>query len=532
MEHAILDRSITAHLPKLITEYLDQSEVIQPFAAFAPNLEGLKEAVAARAQFPVDRKTLVEVLKDQHAAYEGNNAKLREHLFALEHEKTFTVTTGHQVCLFTGPLYFIYKIISTVRLAEELNHQMPDCRFVPVFWMATEDHDFEEINHVHVYGKTISWDREAGGAVGRMPTQDVEPMLDELRELLSREERMEEVLTFFREAYLGRKNLAEATRMVVQELFAADGVVVIDADDTRLKKNFTPVMKADLTERNSESLILESSQKLQDLGYKTPVMPRPINFFYLTDGSRERFEWTGEAYQVLNTDLVFTEEELLAELEAHPERFSPNVAMRPQYQECILPNVAYLGGPSEAAYWLQLKSSFEAQNTFFPVVLPRNFAMVLDKGTLKRMSKLDLKIEDLYGDLTALIAAKVKEGASNDLEITAEKEAFSKLYSELIEKAMVVDPSLKGAAEADKQRMLKGLDNLENKMLKAEKRKQETQVNQITALHGKLFPGGVPQERWENIIPFYLRWGNRFIHDIKRHFNPLDQRMNVFMEED
>ena len=417
----------------------------------------------------------------------------------------------------------MYKIVSTINLADQLNEAYPDHHFVPVYWMATEDHDFEEINYFKLNGKKYQWHSDQKGAVGDFD-------LDE-----SFREFFKEVSSFvpelFKDAYLGSKKLSEAARKYVHGLFGEKGLLILDGNTPDLKKIFTPVIREDLMEHLPNSLAEQQTQKLEDLGYKSQIFPREINFFYMVSGIRERIEKSNHTYKVLNTDISFTATELLEVLDEHPERFSPNVVLRPLYQEMILPNLAYLGGPAEVAYWFQLKTVFDHFGVQFPAVMPRNFALVMDKLAMRKMSQLDLEDTALFQSVLDWKRGLVDKHASMDVSLEKEKEALSEIFEKTGLQASVLEKSLGNAFEAAKVRSLKILDQLSKKIRKAEERRLDVQVKRREDLQEYMYPGGGPQERVENFMRFYLENGE-FINELYALFDPLDFSYMILKPED
>lgn len=370
----------TGSFSKLVLDYINDEEQLKAFYSYRPDMEGLAKAIEHR-NFSGNRETLVKVLQDQYQHLQPNKS-VTKNIELLGSANTFTVTTGHQLNLFTGPLYFIYKIVTTINLAIELKMAHPDQNFVPVYWMATEDHDFDEINHVSVDEKNISWIQQTNGATGRLSTQTVAAAVTAYKGYLGISKNGKRIAKLVEQAYLQHDNLADATRFLVNNLFEKYGLVIVNADDAQLKKQFTHIITEDIIQHNSSKNIEKSSKNLEDLGYKTQVNGRDINFFYLIDNLRERLIFENGKYLVNHTDISFTEETLKAEIEAHPERFSPNVVMRPMYQEVILPNLAYIGGGAEVAYWMQLKANFDFYQVDFPVLLLRNSALLDRKSVV------------------------------------------------------------------------------------------------------------------------------------------------------
>jgi len=323
METDCLHFNKTGYFSKIILDYLAGEEQLAPFYHYTPDLEIFKSAIENKSFSSEHRKVLVDSLNRQ---YKEGGIKLKiapqveENILALEQEETFTVTTGHQLCLFTGPLYFIYKIVSAIKLARTLKSAYPQHNFVPVYWMATEDHDFEEINHFHFKGKKLQWNTDQTGAVGRMNTASLDTVFNEFKdEIVDYSTHGEELKSLFERSYLQHNNLADATRFLVNELFSAYGVVVLDGDDASLKQQLIPLVKDELLNEVSSELVSQQSKALAKQ-YKIQVNAREINLFYLTDESRNRIVKENDTYFINDTSLSFSEREILQELEEYPER--------------------------------------------------------------------------------------------------------------------------------------------------------------------------------------------------------------------
>jgi bacillithiol biosynthesis cysteine-adding enzyme BshC len=515
----------THQFSKLFLDYVSGDDKLRSFYAFPASDEGYQAAVDELNYNETFRKDVTAAIRGQ---YQQTGITINEALIKkLEEPGAMTVCTGHQLCLFTGPLYFIFKIITTIRVAEEQSKKTGKT-IVPVYWMATEDHDFDEISSVNLYGKTISWKTEAGGAVGRLKTGSLAPVLAELKTLMGENEAANKLFSIISKAYC-HDTLAMATRVLVHELFGGN-VLILDPDDTQLKKHFIPVFQKDLFENTPERFTLEASAKLTEAGYNVQVNPRKINVFYMKDDLRERIEEKDGKYHVLNSAISFTKEELQQELDNNPENFSPNVVLRPMYQQIILPNIAYIGGPGEIAYWLEYKTMFEQFNIPFPLLQPRNFALILEKQVEEKISKLGLQPQDFFGDVEELIKSFVKRISGDALSMEKEKETIRTVFEGLRDKMLAADPTLKGAADAELQKQLNGIENLEGKLLKASKQKQETAIAQIRKGKEKILPGGVLQERYENFIPLYLKYGEGFIPALSECFELPVQGLLVLTE--
>lgn len=508
-----IDFEKTGQFSRIFLDYIKQKDSLKDFYSAFPSLENME--ALSKNYIPVNREVLVKSLKSQYEGFSVSDAT-EQNINVLKKENTFTVTTGHQLNLATGPLFFVFKIISTINLAKELQANYPSKNFVPVFWMASEDHDFEEINHFYLFGKKYEWNSQQTGAVGRFSTEGISPVLDQLPETI-------EILN---KAY-AQPTLSKATRYLVNELFTDLGLVILDADDVNLKQVFSSIAEKELFEQKSQKVVLEASEQLEALDYKTQVHPREINLFYLTDNSRERILFEEGVFKINNTAITFSGSEIKAELKNHPERFSPNVILRPVYQQQILPNLAYIGGPGELAYWFQLKGVFELYQVPFPVIMPRNFGLLLDQNTQHKVEKVDLSTEDLFKPYDNLKADYLFQHAQIEPTIADEVKEMKSVFDKVIEKASTVDGSLLGAMEAEWQRLEKQFDGIEKRIKKAEERKHEIALKQLASLKEKLFPNGGLQERQENIFSFLVNEPD-LLRTLANQLSPLDFRFNSF----
>jgi len=515
-----LSFSETGQFSPIFLDYINDKTELKNFYHQRPDLSGFKAQLAEKQFSQAQRDSLVKVLNQQYQDIDTPEA-VQQNIAKLTDDKTFTVTTGHQLNIFTGPLYFIYKIVTSINTCRKLQEQFPDYHFVPVYWMASEDHDFEEISHFHLFGKDYVWQTDQQGAVGRFSTKGLDAVLEE----------MPEQVEVFEKAYRESANLADAVRYYVNGLFGESGLVVLDADEAKLKACFRPVMTDDLAKYSAKQLADQCSQELDGLGYKTQVYPREINLFYLDDQLRERLERNGDTYQVLNTDIHFTEAQLADEVDKHPEKFSPNVILRPLYQEMILPNLGYVGGPSELAYWLQLKPMFDHYEVPFPILMPRNFGLVINKTNARKLDKVNTPVQDLFLDTQSLVRKFVEDHAETSISLAEEMEYLSRVFEEVKAKASEVDKSLDGFIGKQENNALKSLQNIEKRLKKSEEQNQETAVKQLENLKEKLFPGGTLQERKENFLNFYIN-NPDFISELLRHLDPLDFRFNILNEAD
>jgi bacillithiol synthase len=520
----------TGYFSHLVNDHVTGNENISPFFSYAPSAAGLAAAVADRARYPVDRQLLVKVLRRQYASLSMTAAEERN-MDALLGADTFTVCTAHQPNLLTGYLYFIYKILHAIRLAEELKALHPGRHFVPVYYMGSEDNDLEELGTFRYGGERYVWDGDGQtGAVGRMSTSGLDALLAKLFRTFGPPgpdcDHLKDLLT---KAYLGHRTIGEATRYLVHELFGRYGLLIIDPDDADLKRPFIPVMQDELLHQRSYPIITAQIERLS-AHYKIQAHPRPINLFYLIDGLRERIERREDRWIVVNSTISWSQTDLLAELEEHPERFSPNVMLRGLFQESILPDVAFIGGGAEVAYWIQLRTLFTHYKVFYPAVMLRQSVMWAGADAARLRGRLGLSVADVFKPELQLVRDHINTHSTDAWQTGEEAAAIEKVFLSLRQKAVSLDPTLRSSADASLTRMRNQLAVLEKKMLRAEKRKMQVQLSRITHLRNLLFPSGGLQERIENFTEYYLRYGPAFLDVIKDGIDPLTPLFLVIEE--
>ena len=527
MKVAQLPFEKTGFFSKTMLDYLAQKESIQPFYDNYPNIVGFKNQLDEKEKsFKLQsRNILSESLEKQYESFDLSEAT-QNNIALLKQKNTFTVTTGHQLNLFTGPLYFLYKIFSTINLAEALSEKFPTKNIVPVYWMATEDHDFEEINFFNFQEKKVQWSRESGGAVGRFSTEGLEAVFNEFASHLGNSKNANELKVLFSKGYLEHTTLAGATRYIANELFKEYGLVIVDGDDVALKQLLSPIVKDELENETSFHAVSKTILAL-DKNYKVQVNPRVINLFYLSDNSRERILFENGIYKINNTDRTFSKEEILKEVDENPLAFSPNVIVRPLYQEVVLPNLCYIGGGGEIAYWLELKNYFEKVNVPFPILLLRNSVQIVSEKQQKKLTNLKISHQDLFLKQQDLLSKKILENTAIEIDFNHKIDALKNQFSELKEVAKKTDISFIGAVNAQEKKQVKGLENLQKRLLRAEKRRQKELVERITTLQNQLLPNQSLEERQRNFSDYYLAYGPEFLDTLKRALKPLALQFTI-----
>jgi bacillithiol biosynthesis cysteine-adding enzyme BshC len=516
----------SGYFAPLVVDYLNQKPELEGFYHRFPSFENFeKQCMEKQSQFTNrSRKILISALEKQYKST-ATSIATKENIAKLLHDNTFTITTGHQLNLFSGPLYFLYKIISTINLTRELKAKYPLRNFVPIYWMATEDHDFEEINYFTFKGKKICWNKASSGPVGRLSTAGIEAVLEIFKKELGTSQNADYIKKLFHDAYINHTNLAAATRFLANELFGEYGLVILDGDDRELKGAFAPYMKEELLFQKSYQEVQSTISKMKS--YDIQVNPREINLFYIEDDLRERIVFEDGYYQIKNTALQYKEEEILVLLEKNPEQFSPNVLLRPLYQEVLLPNLCYIGGGGELAYWLELKSFFNAVDVPFPILLLRNSALLTTAKQAAKADNLGLTWQHLFQKQWELTAAKTREISEFPIDLSNQREQLKNQFQQLHLLAKQTDKSFIGAVKAQETKQLKGLDHLEKRLLKAQKRKYQIELNRIVSLQNDLFPNEGLQERVVNFSEFYIEFGNGIIDQLMTQLQPLKNKFTI-----
>ncbi|MBA4198748.1 MAG: bacillithiol biosynthesis cysteine-adding enzyme BshC [Chitinophaga sp.] len=516
----------TGFFLKTVIDYLNQSQELQAFYNYPVSLQGIQQSINARQNFTTNRQLLVDVLKEQHKGLSLSPSQQKNIELLLSND-TFTVTTAHQPNIFTGPLYFIYKILHAAKLADELKQQLPQYNFVPVYYMGSEDADLDELGFINLNGEKLVWQTKQTGAVGRMKVDKAFIKLIDVIHGQIGVEKYGDVLTdLFKQCYTEGKTIQQATLELVNYLFADFGVLIVVPDNKILKQSFESVIQKELTEQFSHKAVEATIAELSK-HYKVQAGGRDLNLFYLIDDKRERIEIRNSKFEIRNLNLEWSHEEILDELQNHPERFSTNVILRGVFQETILPNIAFIGGGGELAYWLELKKVFEAVHVPYPMLILRNSFLILSKNQKEKIAKLGFTVEGFFKNENDLLNALVKKESSNQLCLDKEINQAKDFYHYLKNIAGAVDVTLQQHTEALQAKALKQLTNLEKKMLRAEKRKFDTQQQQLHQLKQSLFPNNSLQERTDNFSLFYAKNGNDLLHAIYQASKGLQQEFGV-----
>ncbi|WP_294250905.1 bacillithiol biosynthesis cysteine-adding enzyme BshC [uncultured Chryseobacterium sp.] len=491
-------------IPQLIRDFLDHK--IEGFREDTFSSDHISRQIRLKQESFTQnsRDILAEALKDQLKELTLSSAQ-KENAELLRLPNTFTVTTGHQLNLFSGPAFFVYKILQTIKTCSYLKEKFPDFNFVPIYWMASEDHDFAEINHFRTEAGYYEINEKSGGPVGKITIHDtffISEFEKEFKDCVFGTE----LILMLKEAYKTGNTLTQAIRVLVNRLFSDTGLLMIDGDSTLLKSQMIDTFRDELLHFSLHKASEAKVKFLTEKYGKVQVNPREINLFYLSE-TRDRIDFNGRNYVVLDKGIQFTEKEILDELEQFPEKFSPNALMRPVYQETVLPNLAYIGGNAEIMYWLELKDYFRDTGIPFPVLVPRNSMLFVKEKTIGKIKNLNLRIDDFFGNFTDITHNKILQDSAV-LDLLNEKEGqLIRQFSDLKEAAETTDRSFGNMVKAEEVRQLKSFKRMKKRLLHAEKIKQIELMERLETLFMEVHPSKNWQERVYNFSVFFADHG-------------------------
>lgn len=510
--------------------YLEQRSELMQFSAWPANLDIFADVIAKRGSQPqLDRKILVEVIFEQYRTI-NTTESVKANILSLADARTFTVCTAHQPTLFTGPLYVIYKIASCINLANQLQLNYPAYRFVPVYVMGGEDHDFDEINHLNIWEQKISWDHLGrGNATGRLSTEGIKSVWNEVYTLLDTKLPAHKLQEIFAESFTPALTYGEGNQRFINHLFKTFGLVTVSMDHRALKKAFQQIMADDLVNHTSAALVRDTQTQLSQAGYSAQALVREVNLFMFKNGLRQRIDVSGGQFEVGGVNIPAAD--MMAHLQEHPEDFSPNVVLRPLFQEFVLPNLAYIGGGGEIAYWLERKAQFAHYAIPYPVLIRRNSAAIIDRTHYQALIKSGLHWSEIcVPDIETLLSQRAAAGL--ELNISSHVAFINSMYDKLSIQSLNIDPTLQPFILAEKTKSINGLIQIEKKAIKAEKAKQEVFNNRVRKVYFKLFPTHNLQERVENFLPYYLEYGDTLINQLVTTMDPFRREFLFYADKE
>jgi uncharacterized protein YllA (UPF0747 family) len=487
------------------TAYLSQADSLRPFYEFPPSAASFEASLQARQQYPVDRATLVEVLERQHPPHLAP-AAVREHILQLREPTTFCVTTGQQPALYGGPLMTLYKALTAIQLCQALQEQFPGYSFVPVFWSASEDHDFAEVNHTAVdYKSFLTYPGAFQGAVGR--------------HIIDRSiEQVAAPADWLRALYRPGRSWGEAFRATLLSLLGPQGLIVLDADEPRLKRQFIDALDAEVRGEGIEPAVSHTSAALRQAGFPQQAIPQAVNCFQLTDHGRYRIEPTAGGQLLLHASQSRVEADTLRTwLRETPEAFSPNALLRPLYQETLLPNLIYVGGWGELGYWFQLREAFRQRGTFFPLLWPRPSALLSPAGELAHIVQYGFTMNQLL-EPDAFVQQTVQERLFPAASVAPYRAAVASDLQALADFVAAYDAGQHYNVRAEQRRLAHFFDHLTQKLQKAALNRHPEALEPLLRYKRRLQPDGYTQERVLNFQAFAAAEPDKLIQQLLARF--------------
>jgi len=524
MELQSFNFDLISQLSQRDKAYQRNDPSLREFYRHLPSIEGFIKAIEIRKKTDINREILHAAVKEQYDNIECSELQ-KKNIASLKDENCFTVITAHQPSLMTGPLYYLYKIVSVINLSKQLNAKYSDIHVVPVFISGGEDHDFKEINHLQLYNKSIVWSaKHEKESVGRMPTEGLSEVLIQLEEIC-RDDGPGKAFISECKQMLNKANTYRAFATgIANLLFQKYGLLVLSMDNKPMKTLITDVILEEVIHQKNKALIESTQSKIAEKGFNTQTHVRDINFFYFTEkNQRLRIEKEGEHFNIVGSNISFSESEIKAEIKNYPERFSPNVNMRPIFQESVFPNLAYLGGGGELAYWLERTEQFDYHKIPFPVLMRRNSVAIVNKGQQKSMDKFGLDIQSLFSAKHQIVNSFLESQSGDDFELSSSIEQLKEIFSKVKSKAEKLDPTLGPKVEAEKTKSIKSIESIEGRLKKLIKQRSETALSKIDKTYEAIFPEGSLQERRVNFLQFYDAMGEEFIDMLMDHLDPFNK---------
>ncbi len=502
----------------LYKNYLTAFDQVAEFYAHPYRGETAIASQAAQMEArPLDRRALGEVLREQNTRF-GAGDKTFANIDKLVHDNALVIITGQQTGLFGGPLYVLYKALTAIKLVDRLGRQCERC-FVPVFWLASDDADFAEVDHIDLQDKNHALHRlalQAQPPAGRPVSEFILPetisgLIDELDHLTQNSEFKPFLLDIIKQSYAPGTSLSDAFGRWLMTLLREFGIIFIDPSDARIRRLAAPVFEWEIREHSpSTTAVLASTQRLQQKHLPAQISIREgrLNVFYL-DGRRHSLAFKNGSIHSTDGSLQFSHQELLALVQEHPERFSPNVVLRALTQDYIFPTVAYVAGPAEVSYFAQLKGVYERFGVPMPIIYPRKSLTLIEPSADRIMDKYHLSITDFWQNPEVLLTELARQAIPDDL--SAELQRLKKRWSadlQSLEQAFDhLDHTLLPMLQNAEGRAIATLNHLEKKILQATKRKQETVRAQIMRVANSVYPHQTLQERVHNYTPWLFKYG-------------------------
>ncbi|MBM4168248.1 MAG: bacillithiol biosynthesis cysteine-adding enzyme BshC [Ignavibacteria bacterium] len=522
-------QSASTAFSKLFVDYVTNYErVHEYYESDFRDPRAWERSITTASQRTLDRSTLVNILSLQNRAFHCGVRTLAN-IDALLNDNTVAVVTGQQVGIFTGPLYTIYKALTTIKLTEQLSARYPDYSFVPVFWLEGEDHDFEEVRSINVIDKDnnllkASYNPETAkddanyGAVGRIEFDEtIDSLINQLHASLLETEFTPQVMSLLRTAYQKGMTFNRSFVHLMNDLLEDSGLIFLDPNDPAIKQLLKPLFRREIEHAPKTCTLMIGASVELEKHYLAQIKPKPINLFLFHKGGRHLIEPHPLGYSLKGTRQRHSKEALTEMLENNPELFSPNVALRPICQDALLPTACYVAGPAEISYFAQLQTVYAEFGIQMPILFPRASVTIIEERVQRVLEKYSLEVKDFFGDREML--GETVAGRLSDVRL---EELFGGTIAGLNESLEIlqqglsqIDPTLAGGVATAKNKISYQIENLKHKAIAAQKRAGEATLRQIDKAHLHLFPFSNLQERELSIVHFLNKYGLDFLRWLK-----------------
>ena len=521
------DTSLFSHL---ICDLISENKNIEEFISAFPSISNVEKNLHKNINLS-NRKVLSDVLISQYnntVFKDIDNSLVFNNIKSLTDPKTQIVTTGHQLNIFASPLFLMYKITSIIATSIKLNEMFNQYSFIPCFWMATEDHDFEEINKIKFNKTQHIWNEDTNDMVGNLTSSKLLPILEDMKGDMCKTKYGQELFNLYQHAYSKNLNYANATRAVLTSLFREHGVLIIDGNHKDLKK----IMVSDFQQEIRHGFVFDmitNTNNMLSKKYHCEINPLVANIFYIKDNIRGKIIFQGNKYYSSKHDACWTKEELLNEVESSPDYFSPNVFLRTLYQERLLSSIIYLGGPSEISYWIQLKNVFSSRGVSYPIVGLRSFFLILSKQVLAYQAKCNINNQDLFLPKYEIIRKILQDKSSVNLDLlSSELDQLILSFRALLKD---VDNLPDSILDIFKTKTFKELSKIKTKVIKLEKNNKPQVLNDFTEMYKGVFPNGIIQEKSSSFIPYYIKYGSSFFELLIKETIAFDKKYIILKEK-
>ncbi|MCB0727295.1 MAG: bacillithiol biosynthesis cysteine-adding enzyme BshC [Ignavibacteriae bacterium] len=466
------------------------------------------------------RNEITDILKIQNTKFRSSE-KTFENILLLNDHNTFAVVTGQQIGILSGPYYTILKALNTIQLSEQLKIKFPEYNFVPVFWLEADDHDFPEINNINIiskenelknikyFEKGTEQEKYLQPVGGIILDEHIESFKKELLESYNNTDFTDNLFNSINESYKEGNDLITSFALFMNNVIKDKGLIYLDPTDAEVKKLLQPVFKTELTTYPDIcEKVIDTSVELEE-NFAVQVKPKAVNLFYIHEGNRYLIEpREDEIFALKHSRQKFPKEELMGLLETKPERFSWNVVTRPICQDYLLPTVAYIGGPSEIAYFGQFRQVYKYFDITMPVIYPRTSVTILENRVKNFMEKFNIRFEEFFDEkeIGKKLLNENSEVSADQIFSDLKEELRAVFYTYEKELLKIDDKQTEGFSKRNTQ-FLESLEIAKEKFISAQSKQNEVISNQLRKALLFIYPDNTLQERILNITYFLNKYG-------------------------